>query len=261
MECSDNLNLAAINITKTIFESVPLFLLISILVYGIEKILRLGKNYTRFTNKKMAPCRAASEKQLELLLEFIEKHKNVFLNNLGGGPLARQTSIQKWEEISRKLNSVGSGCNKTAIEWKRYWTLLKSRTKVKAVDVRRASIAARSSSNYKPPLTPIEKRIIGILGKEALEIKSETRIPIKIADPPSEPARCPSPMEEIIFEEHLSLSSIETTDVENTPQWAMEIENKRLESHTKIYQEIKGVKNAIEAQTVAINRVGDLLAA
>ncbi|XP_069360840.1 uncharacterized protein [Maniola hyperantus] len=67
----------------------------------------------------MAPCRAASVKQIDLLLEFAEGHANLALGGLAGEPFGRQVALKKWEEISRKLNSVGTGCNKTPTEWKR----------------------------------------------------------------------------------------------------------------------------------------------
>ncbi|XP_069360839.1 uncharacterized protein [Maniola hyperantus] len=163
----------------------------------------------------MAPCRAASVKQIDLLLEFAEGHANLALGGLAGEPFGRQVALKKWEEISRKLNSVGTGCNKTPTEWKRYWTLLKSRTKCKAGDVRRAASETGGGPNNTTPLTPLEKRIIGIIGKVAVEGKPEAQISINIPDLSTQPSMCPSPIVEEIVEEQARDNTLSTMSTDN----------------------------------------------
>lgn len=67
----------------------------------------------------MAPIRQVCHRQLEIIIEFAEANKRIVLGNLGKGPLGQQEANKAWEELARRLNSIGGGIIKTPANWKR----------------------------------------------------------------------------------------------------------------------------------------------
>lgn len=71
-----------------------------------------------FCYKAMAPIRQVSHRQLEILVEFAEEHRDIALNNKNS-PLEYRDANIVWEELARKLNSVAAGSKKPPEKWKR----------------------------------------------------------------------------------------------------------------------------------------------
>ena len=67
----------------------------------------------------MAPIRQVCHRQLEILVEFAEENRAIVLGNAGKGPLGQQEANKAWEELARRLNSIGEGVTKTSYNWKR----------------------------------------------------------------------------------------------------------------------------------------------
>lgn len=77
---------------------------------GIKKV---------FLFSEMPGIRVVSERQLELLLQFMEKNPILAKGSLTNeGPLAKLTTEKKWKTIAARLNNEGSGCNKSHIKWR-----------------------------------------------------------------------------------------------------------------------------------------------
>lgn len=67
----------------------------------------------------MAPTRKVSERQMELLVEFMEANKDLALGRCSRGALASQAAQKLWEELALTLNSLPEGTTKTADLWRR----------------------------------------------------------------------------------------------------------------------------------------------
>ena len=67
----------------------------------------------------MAPIRQISDRQLEMIVEFAEANRAIVLGNGGKGPLGQKEANKAWEELARRLNSIGGGVIKTPNNWKR----------------------------------------------------------------------------------------------------------------------------------------------
>ncbi|XP_059059497.1 uncharacterized protein LOC131852785 [Achroia grisella] len=116
----------------------------------------------------MPPTRQVSDRQLELMVDFVDANRKIILATNGKSPYGQRVSFEAWDIISKTLNDVDGGLSKTPEKWKRYWHLLKCRTKAKAADIRRNQKDFGGGS--KPfPLSELEKKIISILRKAAVE--------------------------------------------------------------------------------------------
>ncbi|CAG4990014.1 unnamed protein product [Colias eurytheme] len=67
----------------------------------------------------MPARRKLSPRQVEILVEFAESHREIALGRFSGGPLANQATRKAWEEVAVKLNSVAEGSTKTPDQWRR----------------------------------------------------------------------------------------------------------------------------------------------
>ena len=61
----------------------------------------------------MAPTWQVCHRQLEILVEFVEAHRTITLENAGKGPLGQQEANKAWEKLARRLNCIGGGVIKT----------------------------------------------------------------------------------------------------------------------------------------------------
>ncbi|KAK0165542.1 hypothetical protein PV328_004049 [Microctonus aethiopoides] len=76
----------------------------------------------------------------------------------------KENSQKKWAELAIELN-LHQGATKTAEQWQ-VWRDLKSRTSIKARDIRKAKGLTGNKAISKPELTEFEQRVIGIIGSE-----------------------------------------------------------------------------------------------
>ncbi|XP_059044801.1 uncharacterized protein LOC131840644 isoform X2 [Achroia grisella] len=129
----------------------------------------------------MPPNRQISGRQYELLVQFAETHRGVAMGNLGKGFLGQQEANKAWEGLAVKLNSIGGGVMKTPEKWKRYWHLIKCRTKAKAADIRRKRMATGGGPNTINPLSDLEERIAAVIGKVAIEGITDVQIPVDVS--------------------------------------------------------------------------------
>ncbi|XP_045784523.1 uncharacterized protein LOC123880439 isoform X1 [Maniola jurtina] len=126
----------------------------------------------------MPPRRKVSVRQYELLVEFAETHRDIAMGRYAGGPLGNQAARQAWQTLALQLNAVGEGVSKSAEQWRRYWIELKAKIKNKAADSRRMARGTGGGPNRLLPLTPIEERILSIIGKVAVQGLEGVQIPL-----------------------------------------------------------------------------------
>lgn len=67
----------------------------------------------------MAPPRKILRQQLEILIEFIEEHKELAKGRTPAAPASHQDTRQKWVELAKTLNLVPKGALKTPDGWKK----------------------------------------------------------------------------------------------------------------------------------------------
>lgn len=72
---------------------------------------------------QMAPPRRILKQQLEILMNFLEKNREMSKGLIPGAPISRQETKQKWASLAKKLNAVDGGAMKTADEWKKVLVL------------------------------------------------------------------------------------------------------------------------------------------
>lgn len=64
----------------------------------------------------MAPLRKVSDRQMDILLEFVERHKELAVGRYPPGPLGIQSARWLWDSAALQLYelySIGSGVTKT----------------------------------------------------------------------------------------------------------------------------------------------------
>uniref|UniRef100_A0A1A9WPM8 Regulatory protein zeste n=1 Tax=Glossina brevipalpis TaxID=37001 RepID=A0A1A9WPM8_9MUSC len=75
-------------------------------------------------------CWAITQEQLQIMLSFMDDHGDLAKNFSQNSHQGRQTINKLWEELTKKLNSVGLP-NKNATGWRKAWTDYKYRAKRK----------------------------------------------------------------------------------------------------------------------------------
>ncbi|XP_037962930.1 uncharacterized protein LOC119690864 isoform X2 [Plutella xylostella] len=142
----------------------------------------------------MAPTRKVSDRQMEILLEFVEKNKELAVGRYPPGPLGIQAARRLWDSAALQLNSIGSGVTKTGQKWRRYWIELKNAVKGKAADHRRMANGTGGGPNNLQPLDIYEERALAIIGRVAVEGLEGVRLPHPTMDvSPSAPTALPHP--------------------------------------------------------------------
>ncbi|KOB56417.1 Uncharacterized protein OBRU01_25830 [Operophtera brumata] len=109
----------------------------------------------------------ASAEQFSTLLEFMDSHGH--LAKPQPGAQGRLRADRLWQELADTLNSVGSGVRKTSDKWKKVWACWKSKTKKKALAIRRHASGTGGGPSCRLILTPLEARVVGVIGALAVE--------------------------------------------------------------------------------------------
>ncbi|CAH1102118.1 unnamed protein product [Psylliodes chrysocephalus] len=97
-------------------------------------------------------------KQLEVLIDFLEKNRDI-VSGRAGGPNARNILKEKWQNIADVLNSLGYG-SKTADKWLKTWTDMKYNLKKKASDIKKDQSKTGGGLGSTKILTPFEERAL-----------------------------------------------------------------------------------------------------
>nr|CAI5826033.1 unnamed protein product [Callosobruchus analis] len=72
-----------------------------------------------------------------------------------------------WLKLANRLNSMGFG-EKSIDSWRKALTDWKSKTKTKAVTLKRENEKTGGGPKMLPPLTDLENRLLALMGKTAI---------------------------------------------------------------------------------------------
>ncbi|KAL0867816.1 hypothetical protein ABMA27_003080 [Loxostege sticticalis] len=127
----------------------------------------------------MPAHRLVSEQQQQMLLTAMEADRDLALARVvpAAGPMAKQAASRKWEALASRLNAVGEGCTKSATSWKKHWLNLKYITRKKVAEMGRHARGTGGGPPSKMRLTPVEERVLAILGEVSVHGHPEVRIP------------------------------------------------------------------------------------
>lgn len=115
-----------------------------------------------------------SEKQRNLMLEFLRENPSMVRDRSVGGPSNRPNRDELWEKLATVLNSCGSGAQKDGAGWRRSWQDLKRYESLKAKE----SMArlGKMKELLEPPtisLSPLQEKIASLLN---ISIKVSMRL-------------------------------------------------------------------------------------
>ncbi|CAH1106695.1 unnamed protein product [Psylliodes chrysocephalus] len=99
--------------------------------------------------------------QWSTLVDFIEQHPEMVTHKFVGIN-GRENFNKLWEELTTLLNSTGFG-SKDCKKWQEVFGKWKSKIKIKAQEIQ-CGIKKTGGGGPLPQLTPIEERLIGIIG-------------------------------------------------------------------------------------------------
>ncbi|KAJ8706303.1 hypothetical protein PYW08_010929 [Mythimna loreyi] len=115
----------------------------------------------------------ATSDQYMILLKFMESHGD--LGRPKPGCHGRMKADRLWHQLGKLLNSSDGGVVRSLLKWKKVWADWKTKTKKKALMIRREAGGGTGSSSQKQlNLTAAEKRVLGVMGIRLLSsIKTE----------------------------------------------------------------------------------------
>ncbi|XP_072946856.1 uncharacterized protein [Epargyreus clarus] len=115
-----------------------------------------GPAKTRYKNRRV------SGRQLEMLWEFLNTHKDIacaFNRSLE----AKEYASKTWKEVAELLNSERHGANKDWRGWSKYWVDYKAKLKKRSSVLRSQSWDEGSTE---PPLSEIESKFLQVVGED-----------------------------------------------------------------------------------------------
>ncbi|KAL0818777.1 hypothetical protein ABMA28_008104 [Loxostege sticticalis] len=113
--------------------------------------------------------------QIEVLLNFLQEHQDLargLLRDVSG----RARTRDLWQDLANNLNACG-GTVKTVKQWQRHWLNLKYITRKKLVEMGRHARGTGGGPPSKLRLTPVEEKVMRILGEVSVHGHPEVRIP------------------------------------------------------------------------------------
>ncbi|XP_060802743.1 uncharacterized protein LOC106141659 [Amyelois transitella] len=178
--------------------------------------------------------RITSVRQLELLVEFMDRHKDLALGRVHSKE-ARALASRLWNECATICNAEGT--YRKPKEWSRYWNDFKGRVKSKLRTIRQSVGGTGGGPAIDISLSPIEDRVATILGRDVVTplqgVQQNPFLSQNTADEashPQQPQELSSYMNDIEIEyeqdmtEQISISDLPVsiqmigTDDHDTPQ-------------------------------------------
>ncbi|KAL4707163.1 hypothetical protein ACJJTC_018898 [Scirpophaga incertulas] len=114
----------------------------------------------------MEPRARSSIEQYSTIVEFMETYGDI--SRPQPGPQGRIRADQLWDELSNMLNAIGGGVQRRPNKWKKVWVDWKSKTKKKAITIRRHASGTGGGPRLTAPLSSLEERVLAILGPLAV---------------------------------------------------------------------------------------------
>ncbi|XP_063050321.1 myb-related transcription factor, partner of profilin-like [Engraulis encrasicolus] len=115
----------------------------------------------------MAKKPTFTAQELDVLVDEVER-KRLLLFSKFKNTITNADKKAAWEEVAQRVNAVGLGYNRTAEMVRNKWRDYSSVTKRKAAALRREQQRTGGGTHSVESLSPIEERVLGVLGEEAL---------------------------------------------------------------------------------------------
>ncbi|KAL2092732.1 hypothetical protein ACEWY4_012530 [Coilia grayii] len=118
--------------------------------------------------KSMARKPNFTSQELNVLVGEVEKRRLVLFSKLKNS-VTNAEKKEAWQEVADCVNSVGLGYRRDGANLRNKWRDYSSVVKCKAAALRREQQKTGAGRSTVPDLTPLEERVLGILGQEAVE--------------------------------------------------------------------------------------------
>ncbi|XP_063043018.1 myb-related transcription factor, partner of profilin-like [Engraulis encrasicolus] len=120
------------------------------------------------TVDNMARNPTFTPQELNVLVDEVEKRREVIFSKFKS-TVTNADKNRAWEEVADRVNAVGLGYKRKAELVRKKWRDYSSNTKVKAAALRREQQRTGGGPPSAEGLSPLEERVLGVLGAEALE--------------------------------------------------------------------------------------------
>ncbi|XP_043914624.1 nuclear apoptosis-inducing factor 1 [Protopterus annectens] len=123
-----------------------------------------------------------SEREVEIIIEELEKQKHVLINHFNAGvPLL--TKNNAWQEVLKRVNAITT-CHREMAEVKKKWSDLKTEVRRKVAQVRAAMESESDVTTAPVVLTAMQQRICNLLGEATIvnlpSGESTAEIPVQV---------------------------------------------------------------------------------
>ncbi|KAL2079809.1 hypothetical protein ACEWY4_025553 [Coilia grayii] len=118
--------------------------------------------------KSMARKPNFTSQELNVLVDEVEKRRLVLFSKLKNS-VTNAEKKEAWQEVAEHVNSVGLGYRRDGANLRNKWRDYSSVVKCKAAALRREQQKTGAGRTTVPDLTPLEERVLGVLGQEAVE--------------------------------------------------------------------------------------------
>ncbi|CAG4958825.1 unnamed protein product [Colias eurytheme] len=204
----------------------------------------------------MPARRKLSPRQVEILVEFAEFHREIALGRFSGGSLANQATRKAWEEVAVKLNSVAEGSTKTPDQWRRLTAEEQNPSQVVIEELGTQPSTSTAQSSFEPSM-----EIEWLEDSPPLELQ----IPPGTSHPDTHSVKHDN--KELSVEKQQTIcqkapkrkTKKRISQDERVPHWAYELERKRLaveERHTAAIEKL-AVDNCTEDKEEGCNTEND----
>lgn len=111
-----------------------------------------------------------SYEELSMMLSALERDEDLRTNVLGRSIKDRKEQDERWQAVADLMNAVGRGTERKGKQVRKKWNELKSQTKRTAANLKNdITKTGGGEPNYELHLTPLELRILQLIGKSSYE--------------------------------------------------------------------------------------------
>ncbi|XP_034827976.1 uncharacterized protein [Maniola hyperantus] len=237
----------------------------------------------------MAPPKKIVRRQQEVMIDFLEKNIDMAKGTPVSSPIATAMMKEKWIKLTRKLNSVEGGDKKPVQGWKRYWFTWRHRCSKKAENVHKIKTETPKDLHRFLPLDEIEVRVLQLNQTRKVRpmpvvefVKERDSDSEQEYDQDLEQTQQVSCVQQSTFPIQVQLKEMNeiknkrlTTDYNSAsnsnrpnspppPQWALDLEDRRIAAEERMADALEVIANTMRAQEERRNmldeRIADALA-
>ncbi|XP_050670410.1 uncharacterized protein LOC126969140 [Leptidea sinapis] len=209
-------------------------------------------------------------RQREILVAFLERNEEISNGQCPGAPVAVEHMREKWTALAKQLNAIESGAVKTPDRWKKYWFEWRHKCRKKAAFV--TKYMGKMSSKKIIPLNDLEIRVMKLsCGEAHIDIPTSSTNNSFKQDSDDEQNSCAeSPNDDVvgkIFNTGTKANEPSNSRTISTPppQWAIELEERRISSQERMADALQSIASTLRSQedrrAIIDNKVTDTLSA